>query len=103
MCTKIQHLWRRPALLVGIQLRLSNEEDTRAEWLLNAGVELPKEVPYYLDVRTSEDVDAPIVTVPSCCVLSSSGMNIQRATARNGIAQKVLRRLAGLQSSIESQ
>lgn len=87
---------------MGIQLRLSNEEDKRAEWLLKAGVELPREVPYYLDVRNSEDVDAPTVTVPICCVLSSSGMNIQPATARNGIGQKVLRSLAGLQSSVES-
>ncbi|BDA40835.1 hypothetical protein COCOBI_01-4890 [Coccomyxa sp. Obi] len=85
----------RPALVVGIQMRLGNEEDKRAEWLLKAGVELPKEVPYYLDVRSSEDVDAPMVTVPSYCVLSSSGMNIQPATAKNGIGQKVLRSLAG--------
>ncbi len=74
----------------------------RAECLLKAGMELPKEVPFHLKVRFTEDVDAPIVTVPSYCILSSSGMNVQPANSRNGIAEKVLRSLAGLQGSVES-
>lgn len=88
--------WCRPALLVGAELSVSNEEEMRADWLVNTGWQLPEIVPYYLKVSFSEDADAPVVIVPSCCVLSSSGLNIQPASARTSIGLKVLQALTGV-------
>ena len=86
----------RPAVLVGVQPSVSNEEEMRAEWLVNTGLELPDEVPCYFDIRFSEDSDAPVVTVPSCCIWSSNGLIVQPATKKTSVGQSVLQSLAGL-------
>lgn len=82
-------------MLVGIQQSVSNEQELRDQWLVETNLEIPDTIPYYLKVRFSEDADAPTLTVPSCCVLTSSGLNIQPATRNNGIGLRVLCRLIG--------
>jgi hypothetical protein len=84
----------RPALLAGIEPCVQNEEEIREAWEMSTGWNLPERLPYYLDVRFSDDEDAPVITVPCCCVWSQSGLIVVPASSKNGQGFAVLQRLA---------
>jgi hypothetical protein len=84
----------RPALLAGIQLLPANVSQIRENWQRGMGWELPKSVPYYLNVRFSDSEDDPEITVPCCCAWSLTGLSVMPANSKNGHAHPILHRLA---------
>lgn len=86
----------RPALLAGIKPAVENEEQIREMWDMRTGWELPDRLPYFLDLRFSDDEDDPVITVPSCCVWSQSGLNVVPATYKNGNGITIVQQLAGV-------
>ena len=95
MCCDNNVLDCRPAIVSHIVSGNFKMGTSCHNWLLQLGIQLPRQDAHIVHVRFADDCDAPTVPYPSCCVLAPGGFSYMPHLSGSHARLKMMHRLTG--------